>query len=85
MDVKEAVRRAKAYVVDLFAEEGLEVVGLEEVEHDDILHEWRITFSMSRRDSLASALARLTPSFKVVVIRDTGEIRSVKHRSFAGG
>ena len=34
MDVKEAVNTAKAYVAELFANEGLSNLGLEEVEFD---------------------------------------------------
>ena len=36
MDVKEAVQVAKNYVIELFAEEGIVDVGLEEVDFDQL-------------------------------------------------
>ena len=36
MDVKQAVRTAKEHVVELFADEPIENVGLEEVEFDEL-------------------------------------------------
>jgi hypothetical protein len=48
MDVKEAVAGAKKYVGELFAQEGLINIGLEEVEFDEPTKEWHITIGFSR-------------------------------------
>ena len=48
MDVKEAVRTAKQYMTNVFANEGLGDLGLEEVVFDDDKKEWRITVGFSR-------------------------------------
>ncbi len=48
MDVKEAVGTAKKYVDDLFANESIANVGLEEVAFDDTKHAWKVTVGFSR-------------------------------------
>ena len=48
MDVKEAVALARLYLQEVFAEEKIENLGLEEVEYDDIQHLWSITLGFSR-------------------------------------
>ena len=48
MDVKDAVNAAKTYVAQLFADEGLSNLGLEEVEFDDGSGAWRVTVGFSR-------------------------------------
>ncbi len=47
MDVKEAVRTAKDYLTDLYADEGIVNVGLEEVRYDDD-DKWYVTIGFSR-------------------------------------
>lgn len=91
MDVKEAVAAAKQYVAELFAQEGIINLGLEEVEFDDQAGEWRVTVGFSRPWDLVTGLAVLaTPpgqinprrSYKVVRISDaTGAVISVKDRN----
>jgi len=48
MDVKEAIRLAKQYVTDLFIQEGIDQIGLEEVEFDDMNNTWLVTIGFSR-------------------------------------
>ena len=48
MDVKQAVRAAKEYVGDLFSEEEIINVGLEDVYFDDQKKDWEITIGFSR-------------------------------------
>ena len=48
MDVKEAVRAARTYVIDLFDAEDITDVGLEEVVFDDDSSTWRITMGFAR-------------------------------------
>ena len=48
MDVKAVALRAKTYVADLFDDEEISNVGLEEVEFDDALDRWIVTIGFSR-------------------------------------
>jgi hypothetical protein len=88
MDVKEAVVRAKKYVLELFAEENLTNVGLEEVELEPQSNEWIVTIGFSRPwDEPKNALAALAGSnlprraYKVVRIDNaTSQVLSVKNR-----
>lgn len=77
MDVKQAVAVAKQHVLDLFAEEKVTNLGLEEVEFDEQTREWIVTLGFSRPwDEPRNALAALaqTPyirrTYKVVQISD---------------
>ena len=47
MDVKTASLMAKKYLIDLFEDEGISNVGLEEVEFDELSNSWRITIGFS--------------------------------------
>jgi hypothetical protein len=79
MNVKEAVKLAKIQVLDLFAGEQAENVGLEEVEYDDTTNVWHITIGFSR--PWERQLVALGPkrSYKVVNIAENGTILSVKN------
>ncbi len=96
MDVKEAVRMAREYTTELFADDGIENVGLEEVVFDDAEKAWKVTIGFSRpwdrmEPGLASELKRAATgapptwkgrSFKVVQIDDdTGRVVSMTHRT----
>ena len=88
MDVKQAVKKAKAYVADLFADEKPANLGLEEVEFEESHGEWLITIGFSRpwekpKNKFAD-LAIDRPfearTYKVVSISDsTGDVKSVKN------
>lgn len=90
MDVKQAVSTAKAYVGDLFADEGVLNLGLEEVQRDDTQGEWLVTLGFSRPWDLPQsnavgkflgALEECPRSFKIVRISDqTGHVVSVTNR-----
>ena len=93
MEVKEAVRTAKAHVTELFADENIREVGLEEVNFDPVNNRWKITIGFSRhwdsvhKSNLAAALADRRParSYKVVVINDeTGQADSLTDRFLNG-
>ncbi len=45
MDVKEAARTAKKYIVSLFDDEEIMNVGLEEVVFEEMSNRWRITIA----------------------------------------
>ena len=88
MNVKEAVAHAKAHILDLFADENLTNIGLEEVEYEDQSGEWIVTIGFSRpwdepRNTLAVLAAGNAPrrSYKVVRIsNDSNQVLSVKNR-----
>ena len=79
MDVKEAVALAKAHIFELFAGEGVEDIGLEEVEYTETGNIWRITIGFTRPWD-RSGFLRSTRSYKVVNIAATGRVLSVKNR-----
>ena len=73
MDVKEAVRTAKSQVAEIFSDESIVDVGLEEVEFErPATPIVRVLGGDSQR------------AFKIVRIEDkTGRVLSVKHRAVA--
>lgn len=96
MDVRAAARTSKAYIVEVFADEDIDEVGLEEVDFDDQSNLWKITVSflrprgeMDRFQAAATGYPAGTPtmrrSFKIVNIDDgSGSVLSVKHRVVEG-
>ena len=88
MDVREAVQMAKDHVAEIFADESIANVGLEEVEFDEMEQVWAITIGFSRPWITRGASCALskggsrTRTFKIVRIKDeSGRIQSVKHRA----
>ena len=85
MNVKEAVQAANRYITELFADEGVQDLGLEEVVFHESTQVWKITMGFSRpweRQGLAALGQNRNRSFKVVEINDdTGEIVGMTHRS----
>ena len=89
MDVKTAVAQAKQHIADLFADEAIENLGLEEVDFDASKGVWNVTLGFSRPwDQPRGALAAIAGqsiyarrAFKVVQIDDAaGTVLSVKTR-----
>lgn len=94
MQVKEAVAAAKAYVKDVFAEESISNLGLEEVEFEPSADKWRITLGFSRpwhsprtrAQQVLEAIGgeQMTPQRrvqKVVIVSDRdGSVLSVRNR-----
>ncbi|CAK8722894.1 MAG: hypothetical protein CDV28_1607 [Candidatus Electronema aureum] len=87
MDVKAAVKLAKEYALDLFADENITNLGLEEVSFYDEDGEWTVTLGFSRpwdepRNTLASLAQTNLPrrSYKIVRIDDNGKVKGVKNR-----
>ena len=85
MDVKEAAKLAKEYVADLFKDEGISNVGLEEIEQGGRF--WEVTVGFSRpwdQGGLATITLGqkgLRRSFKVIRIdNQTRTVTSVKDR-----
>lgn len=87
MDVKAAARTAKECVADLFGDEEITQIGVEEVEFDSEAHDWNITIGFVRPweqyKSFTCALGNRWParSYKVIRINDKdGHMISVKDR-----
>ena len=86
MDVKEASRRAKKYVIDVYRDENIANVGLEEAEFDELSDDWKITIGFSRpwntKNPVTTVLGRSRPerSYKVVRIDDDGHVKSLTDR-----
>ena len=99
MNVQEAVRLAKDYVKDIFVEEKITNVGLEEIEFNEDQDCWEITIGFSRpwdyparslfenlHDPLFKTPRRpKTRSFKVVNIdASNAKVLSVKNHELTG-
>ena len=87
MEAKQAIQTAKGYLTEVFNDEGIANVRLEEIEFDDYSNEWRITIGFQRTFKSASLVlnALVSPSeerfYKVIRIEDrTGKVLSLKDR-----
>ncbi len=87
MDVREAVKTAKSYIEDIFADEQIGNLGLEEVDFDDAKRVWKVTIGFTRTwnrqmSALEAALGQNPGrSYKTVQINDRdGSVRSMTHR-----
>ncbi len=94
MDVKQAIATAKQYVGEVYSDEGVTNLGLEETEFDPGRAEWHITLAFSRpwntprtraQEVLEQlgAVSTLKRSYKLLVIRDDGTVLSMKDRIHA--
>ncbi len=93
MEVKEAALLAKNYVSDLFADEHITEIALEEVDFDHDSNTWRITIGFLHPAHAKTLLADQTTSpwlrplersYKVVHINDeTGKVTALKDRFLA--
>ena len=90
MEVKEAVQVAKDHVVDIFGDEEIANVGLEEIERSggpDGSPAWKITIGFSRPWERAGTAGivlgqtHLRRSYKVLIVNDESrEVESVRDR-----
>ena len=89
MDVREAITKAKEYLILVYADENISNVGLEEVEFDERSQKWNVTLGFYRRlgqpqNALAATLQGLsTPRrlYKVLRVDDwNGKVESIKAR-----
>ena len=88
MDLQEAVATAKQFVSDLFRDEDIAHLGLEEVQFDEQAKAWHVTVGFSRPWQINSSLtAAVTAkvyrerSFKEVDVSDeTGTVISITDR-----
>jgi hypothetical protein len=87
MEIKEAAQRAKKQIAELFTEEGVKHIGLEEIQYDSAGGAWRVTVGFSRPwdqhplTELMDSGRKRGRDMKVVTLSDTdGSILSVKNR-----
>lgn len=92
MDVKAAIAIAKDYLKEVYAEEQLSNIGLEETEYNKANQQWSITLGFSRpwntprtraQEIMESmgAVASLRRTLKVVTIGQDGAVVSMKNPS----
>lgn len=86
MEAKEAVDKAKEYIQNIFENELIEQIGLEELERNPDKKEWYITVGFSRKlDTTTNTLEKMirpVRSYKVVRISEqTGDVISIKNHS----
>ena len=87
MDVKEAAKLAKDYIANLFADEGITNVGLEEIVRKSPDNVWEVTVGFSRPwdhgglSTIMVGQTGLRRSYKLLRIDDgTGDVEWVKDR-----
>ena len=82
MEMREAVRKAKTHVAELFDDEGIANVGLEEIKLSGDFWEITIGFSRAWDRSVGSVLSgQPSRSYKVLRVNDAdGSIDSVTDR-----
>ena len=88
MKVKEVVKYAIDHINDLFKDEKISNIGLEEVEFNSEIGNWEVTVGFSRpwdypQGALASIAAGASAkrTYKIVTVNDMdGEVISVKNR-----
>lgn len=90
MKAKEAIKVAKDWIADIYLGEEISNIGLEEVKYDDRRHTWLVTVGFSRpwdHPGIVTALGGNDPrarrSYKIVRIKDGGEVMSVEDRVLA--
>lgn len=82
MKPKEAVTVAKTHVIDLFGDEGITELGLEEIESDGSC--WKITIGFSRTwgGGIGSILSGSKRAYKVLRVSKTdGQMLAVRDRN----
>lgn len=86
MDVKEAVRTAKDWVLEVLDDEHPSNLGLEEVEFDDLASQWKITLGFSRPwnsnvGPLAPMVQAQPRSYRTIIIDDrNGEVKGMRRK-----
>ncbi|GCD52028.1 hypothetical protein [Acetobacter pasteurianus] len=85
MDQKEAIKFAKAYIKDIYEDEGVNDIGLEEISKDH-LDNWCVTIGFTRREiadsnNLLMALGKISNrTYKTLTINQKGEVESMRNK-----
>lgn len=90
MDVNQAVQKAKDYISEIYAGEGISRIGLEEIRHVDD-YDWEVTIGFVRtfNDQPLAQLAVALGNdprrrvYKVVRLNEDGIVQSMTHRAVA--
>ncbi len=85
----QAVRKAKEHILELFNDESIAQVGLEELAFKDVEDVWEVTIGFQRLWkpvsppllNIGSHSSRRT--YKTVCMRNNGEVISVRHRAIS--
>lgn len=91
MKGNDAIARAKDYIEEVYSDETVTNLGLEEVEHIPASGNWSVTLAFSRpwntprtrAQEVLEGLGAYSPlkrSYKVVTIADDGTVLSMKNR-----
>jgi len=83
MDAKEAITLAKKYVQDVYKDEPIDKIGLEEIEFDEIHQTWLVTIGFVRlwaEGVTASFIPTSERIYKIINLTDDGTVRSMKNR-----
>lgn len=93
MKARDAIGIAKRYLSEVFDEENILNLGLEEIEYDEAQKTWNVTLGFSRpwnqQRNVLSALVQdehssLRRDYRVVRVRESdGEVTSIKLREMA--
>jgi hypothetical protein len=79
MDNKEAIKIAKDYVAEIFADEGVKNLGLEEIQHDN--GTWEITIGFTRNWQRGNdAMSPLNPLLNIRPDRRTFKVVKIDER-----
>lgn len=88
MEAHDVIKRAKAWVTDIYAEEGIQNLGLEEIDYDEDERAWNVTLGFSRPWNTArNAITAITGepvarrTYKIVKLSDSdGRVLSLHNR-----
>ena len=88
IDLKTAVHVAKEYVADVYAEEDVTAIGLEEVRYDDTEKAWQVTIGFQTATSAGGVLGLDafqrqmfgSRKYKVVTLNEDGQVKRLTDR-----
>jgi hypothetical protein len=83
MEVKDAIGAARKHLLEVFQDEGVVNLGLEEVAFDDIAGVWEVTFGFTRAWEMPqNNFQSPSRTYKVITINDdSGKIASIRPRT----
>lgn len=91
MELKDAVKTAKSIIIDLFADEDIDQVGLEEVVYSPTSETWKVTIGFRRPWTKRTTGGLLSGGssgvaarwYKQVELSQGGELRAVTDRELS--